>query len=211
MRVVGIVDDVKYSGLAESAPPSFYLPLQQHPWSDQFVVVRTASAPSAAIPAIREAVWSIDRELPLARIRTMDEIISAAAADPRFHTFVLSCFGVLGLVLAIVGVYGVTSYAVSQRTHELGVRAALGARPSDLMRLVLRDSGWLAALGISTGLAGALAVTRATEKLLFGVTPRDPLTLLSVALLLGSAALCASWLPARRAGRVDPLRTIRNV
>jgi putative ABC transport system permease protein len=211
MRVVGIVDDVKYSGLAESAPPSFYLPLQQHPWSDQFVVVRTATAPSAVIPAIRDAVWSIDRELPLARIRLMDEIMSAAAADPRFRTFVLSCFGVLGLVLAIVGVYGVTSYAVSQRTHEMGVRAALGARPSDLMRLVLRDSGSLAVLGIAIGLAAALAVTTATEKLLFGVTPRDPLTLLSVALLLGSAALCASWFPARRAARVDPLRAIRNV
>jgi ABC-type antimicrobial peptide transport system permease subunit len=211
MRVVGVVDDVKYFGLTEPAPPSFYLPLQQHPWSDQFVVVRTAMAPGAVIPAIREAVWSIDRQLPLARIRTMDEIMSAASADARFRTFVLSCFGVLGLVLAVVGVYGMTSYAVSQRTHEMGVRAALGARPSDLMKLVLRDSGWLAGVGIAVGLAGALAVTTATEKLLFGVTPRDPLTLLSVALLLGCAALGASWLPARRASRADPLTTIRNV
>ena len=211
MRVIGIVDDVKYFGLAEAAPPAFYLPLEQHPWSNQFVVVRAAIRPESVIPLINQAVWSIDRDLPLARIRTMDEIMENSAAGPRFRTFVLTCFGVLGLLLALVGVYGVMSYAVAQRTHELGVRAALGARPADLMRLVLKDSGWLAAAGVAIGMAAALAVTSAMEKLLFGVTPRDPLTLICVAVLLASAALGASWIPARRASRADPLTTMRNV
>jgi putative ABC transport system permease protein len=211
MRVIGIVDDVKYFGLAEAAPPAFYLPLEQHPWTDQYVVVRAAIRPESVVALINQAVWSIDRDLPLARLRTMDEIMERAAAGPRFRTFVLTCFGVLGLILALVGVYGVMSYAVAQRTHELGVRAALGARPADLMTLVLKDSGWLAAAGVAIGTVAALAVTSAMEKLLFGVTPRDPLTLISVAGLLAAAALGASWLPARRASRADPLTTMRNV
>lgn len=211
MRVIGIVDDVKYFGLAEAAPPAFYLPLEQHPWTDQYVVVRAAIRPESIVPLINQAVWSIDRDLPLARIRTMDEIMENAAAGPRFRTFVLTFFGVLGLILALVGVYGVMSYAVAQRTHELGVRAALGARPADLMTLVLKDSGWLAAAGVAIGSAAALAVTGAMEKLLFGVAPRDPLTLISVAGLLAACALAASWIPARRASRADPLTTMRNV
>ena len=211
MQVVGIVDDVKYFGLAEAPPPAFYLPFQQHPWTNQYVVVRTAIRPENTVPAIREAVWSIDRDLPLARIRTMDGIMSETVAGPRFRTFVLTCFGMLGLVLALVGVYGVMSYAVSQRAHEMGVRAALGARPADLVKLVLTDAGWLAGIGVAIGIAGALAVTTATEKLLFGVTPKDPVTFVSVAVLLSAAALIASWIPARRASRVDPLSVIRDI
>jgi putative ABC transport system permease protein len=210
MHVVGIVEDVKYYGLAEAPQPAFYLPFRQQPWTQQYVVVRTALSPQAMVPSIREAVWSIDRELPLARIRTMDEIMSAAAAFPRFRTFLLTCFGALGLVLALVGVYGVMSYAVSQRAHEMGVRAALGARPADLLTLVLKDAGVLAALGVIVGIAGALAVTTVTQKLLFGVTPKDPATFVVVSLALTSAALLASWLPARRAARADPLSAIRD-
>jgi predicted permease len=211
MQVVGIVDDVKYFGLAEAPPPAFYLPFAQHPWSSQYVVLRTAIAPQSLVSAIRETVWSVDPNLPLARIRTMDDIMSEAAADPRFRTFVLSSFGILGLVLAVVGVYGVMSYAVSQRAHELGVRAALGARPTQLMALVLRDGGLLAAIGIGAGIAGALGVTTLTEKLLFGVTPKDPVTFTAVTIVLSSAALLASWIPARRAARVDPLLAIREM
>lgn len=140
----------------------------------------------------------------------MDDIMSEAAADPRFRTFILSSFGILGLVLAVVGVYGVMSYAVSQRAHELGVRAALGARPADLVALVLKDAGLLAAGGIVIGIATALAVTTFTERLLFGVTPKDPVTFVGVTLVLSAAALLASWIPARRAARVDPLTVIRD-
>jgi putative ABC transport system permease protein len=174
-------------------------------------VVRTAIAPQSAVPAVREAVWSIDRDLPLAQVRTMDDIMSEAAAHPRFRTFILSSFGILGLVLAVVGVYGVMSYAVSQRGHELGVRAALGARPVDLVMLVLRDAALLAGIGVAVGIAGALAVTTLTEKMLFGVTSKDPVTFVAVTVVLSSAALLASWVPARRAARVDPLSVIRDM
>jgi putative ABC transport system permease protein len=211
MRVVGIVGDVKYDGLAATPEPAFYWPFRQHPWSDQFVVVRTTIEPEAVTAAARDAVWSIDRELPLALVRTMDELRASASADPTFRTYLLGSFGALGLLLALVGVYGVMSYAVSQRAHEMGVRAALGARPRDLVALVLRDAATLAALGIGIGIAGAFAVTSLTEKLLFGVTPRDPATFAGVAVLLGAAALLASWIPARRAGRSDPLGVLRDI
>jgi len=211
MRVVGIVGDVKYDGLAAAPAPAFYWPFEQHPWTDQFVVLRTTTEPEAVTGAVRDAVWSIDRELPLALVRTMDELRAAASADSTFRTYLLGSFGALGLMLALVGVYGVMSYAVSQRSHEMGLRAALGARPWDLVALVLRDAGMLAALGIVIGLVGALAVTSVSETLLFGVTPRDPATFAGVAALLAAAALLASWIPATRAGRSDPLGVLRNL
>ena len=211
MRVIGIVGDVKYDGLAAAPPPAYYWPFPQNPWSDQFVVIRTSLDPASIVPAAREAVWAVDRELPLARVRTMDEIMAEASADPTFRTYLLGSFGALGLVLALIGVYGVMSYAVTQRAHEMGVRAALGARPADLVILILKDAGWLAAIGVTLGTGSALAVTTTIEKLLFGVTPRDPITFVGVAVLLSMAALLASWIPARRASRVDPLSVIRDM
>jgi putative ABC transport system permease protein len=210
MQVVGIVADVKYNGLSNPAEPAYYLPFRQHSWSGQYIAVRSALAPMAVLPSIKQAVWSIDRDLPLARVRTMDQIMSEGSADPRFRTFVLACFGALGLLLALVGVYGVMSYAVAQRAHELGVRAALGARRGDLLALVLHDAARLAALGVVIGLAGAMAATSALERLLFGVTPKDPWTFGAVAFLVAWAALLASWIPARRAARADPLAAMRE-
>jgi putative ABC transport system permease protein len=210
MQIVGIAGDVKYDGLAQAPEPAYYLPFQQNPWTEQYVVVRTASDPAGLAAAAREAVWSVDRDLPLLRVRTMDEMMSEAAADPRLRTVVLACFGVLGLLLATIGVYGVMAYAVTQRSHELGVRAALGARPGDLVRLVVKESGTLVGTGIVIGLAGALALTRFTETLLFQVTPRDPATFITTATVLSLAAILASWLPARRAGRTDPIRVLRQ-
>jgi putative ABC transport system permease protein len=166
--------------------------------------------PSRLVPAVRAAVWSIDNQLPLARIRTMDQMMASASADERFRTFVLTCFGALGLLLAVVGVYGVMSHAVSQRAHEMGVRAALGARPRDVVALVMREALTLALGGLAIGLAAALAVTTATEKLLFGVQPKDVPTFAGAALILTAAALLASWIPARRAARIDPLSAIRE-
>ena len=211
MRVIGIVGDVRYDGLAATPEPAYYWPFSQNPWSDQFVVLRTAVEPGTMVSAAREAVWSIDRELPLAQVRTMDQLMTQASADPTFRTYLLGSFGALGLLLALVGVYGVMSYAVTQRAHEMGIRAALGARPRDLVALIMKDAGRLAAAGIVIGIAGALAVTSVAEKLLFGVTPRDPATFVVVAGLLSAAALVASWIPARRAGRSDPLGALRDI
>ena len=210
MRVVGVVGDVKYNGLAEPVEPAFYLPFQQESWSSQYVVVRAAVDPSSLAGSLNEAVWSIDRELPIARVRTMDRLMGEASADSRFRAYLLGAFGGLGLVLAIIGVYGVMAYAVAQRARELGVRAALGARPKDLVGLVVKDAGLLAAFGIILGLLGAWMLTGLTERLLFQVTPRDPATFIVTATILAGAALLASWLPARRAGRTDPIGVLRQ-
>lgn len=210
MEIVGIAGDVKYDGLAPAPEPAYYMAFEQNPWTEQFVILRTTSDASGLMTAARESVWSIDRDLPLLRMRTMDEAMTEAAADPRLRTFVLGCFGLLGLLLATVGVYGVMAYAVTQRSHELGVRAALGARPGDLVRLVVKESGMLVAVGIVTGVGGALALTQFTQALLFEVTPRDPLTFVATAAILSIAAILASWLPARRAGRTDPISVMRQ-
>jgi putative ABC transport system permease protein len=210
MRIIGVVGDVKYDGLAGAPEPAYYLPFRQQSWSSQFVVIRTAGDPGAAAGSVREAVWSIDRDLPLARLRTMDELIARASADSRFRTFVLVSFGLLGLLLALVGVYGVMAYTVSQRLHELGIRAALGARRTDLLALVLKDAGVIGTIGVGIGLTGAFFATRLTETLLFGVSPKDPVTFAIVAALLLLAAFVASWLPARRAARVEPITAMRG-
>jgi ABC-type antimicrobial peptide transport system permease subunit len=211
MRVVGIVDDVKYRGLAESAAdPAFYRPFQQEPWSSQYVVVRAAVDPSRLVGSVNETVWSIDRELPVARTRTMEQVLGEAAAGSRFRTYLLGAFGGLGLLLAVIGVYGVMAYAVAQRARELGVRAALGARPRDLVGLVVRDAGLLTAAGVIVGLLGAWMLTGLTQKMLYQVTPRDPVTFAVTALILAGAALLASWLPARSAGRIDPIGALRQ-
>jgi putative ABC transport system permease protein len=210
MRVVGIVGDVKYNGLAEPVDPAFYLPFQQESWSSQYVVIRAAVDPSSLVGSIHDAVWSIDRELPIARVRTMDQLMGEASADSRFRAYLLGTFGALGLILAVIGVYGVMAYAVAQRARELGVRAALGARPMDLVRLVVKDAGLIAAAGVALGLLGAWMLTGLTQKLLFQVTPRDPATFVVTAVVLAGAAVLASWLPARRAGRTDPIGVLRN-
>ncbi|PYR94449.1 MAG: ABC transporter permease [Acidobacteria bacterium] len=210
MRIVGVVGDVKYDGLAVTPEPAYYLPFRQHSWSSQFIVVRTAGSPAAAADSVRQAVWSIDRDLPLGRLRTMDELMARASGESRFRTFVLASFGLLGLVLALVGVYGVMAYSVSQRRQELGIRAALGARRTDLVSLVLKDAGVMAVTGVAIGLIGAFFATRLTETLLFGVSPKDPATFAFVAAVLMMAALVASWLPARKAARVEPVTAMRG-
>lgn len=209
MRIVGVVGDVKYDGLAAPPEPAYYLPFRQAPWSSEFVVVRTAGDPARSIDAVRQTVWSIDRDLPLALLRTMDQVMGEASEESRFRTFVLASFGIVGLVLALVGVYGVMAYTVAQRVHELGVRAALGAQRRDLVALVLKDAAMMASAGVTIGLVGALFATRLTETLLFGVTPGDPASFAAASMLLVSAAFLASWIPARRAARVDPMSALR--
>src|SRR3954447_16072857 len=210
MRIIGVVGNVKYDGWAVPPQPAYYMPFRQQPWTSQYVALRTTGEPGAAAESVRRAVWSLDRDLPLARVRTMDELMAQASSESRFRTFVLASFSLLGLVLALVGVYGVMAYTVSQRLHELGIRAALGAKRGDLLSLVLKDAGVMVALGIAIGLGVALFVTRLAETLLFGVSPNDPATFALVAGLLTIAAFVASWVPARRASRVEPITVMRG-
>jgi putative ABC transport system permease protein len=210
MEVVGVVGDIKYSGLDLPVEPTFYMPYRQNTWPGQFVVVRTSTEPAAIVPAVKEVVASLDKDLPLTRVRTMDEFISLSVAPPKFRTALVTIFAATGLLLAAIGIYGVMAYAVAERTRELGVRVALGATSSDVIRLVLRETLVLVGAGIAAGVVGALATTRLMGSLLFGVAPTDAVTFTAIAALLAATALVASYVPVRRATRVDPMVALRN-
>ena len=209
MEIVGVVGDIKYSGLQTAPEPTYYLPYRQNPWNGQFVVVRTTSDPAALATAAREAVASLDKDLPVARLRTMADVMTASVAPPRFRTVLVTIFALVGLLLAAIGIYGVMAYAVAERTHELGVRIALGAERRDVVRLVLGAALVLAAAGVAAGVAGALATTRLIQSLLFGVTSTDAMTFAGISALLFATAIAASWIPTRRALRVDPMVALR--
>jgi len=210
MEIVGVVGDVKYSGLNAPAEPAFYLADRQQPFTRRYVVVRTAADTRAALASIRGALSALDRDLPVSRVYTIDDLMTLSVAAPRFRTTLVSIFAIVGLALAAIGIYGVMAYTVSERTRELGVRVALGATTQDVMRMVLSEAFALAAGGILIGAAGALAATRLMSALLFGVTPTDPATFISIAALLMLTALAGSFVPARRATRVDPISTLRS-
>jgi putative ABC transport system permease protein len=209
MEIVGVVGDIKYSGLQTAPEPTYYLAYRQNPWNGQFVVVRTAADPAALAVAAREAVASLDKDIPVARLRTMNEVMTASVAPPRFRTVLVTIFALVGLLLAAIGIYGVMAYAVAERTHELGLRIALGAERRDVIRLVLGEAFMLAAAGVAVGVAGALATTRLIHSLLFGVTATDATTFAGISALLFATALVASWIPTRRALRVDPMIALR--
>jgi ABC-type antimicrobial peptide transport system permease subunit len=210
MEIVGVVGDVKYSGLNAPAEPAFYLADRQQPFARRYVVIRTAADSRAALASIRGALSGLDRDLPVARLYTIDDLMTLSVAAPRFRTTLVTIFAIVGLALAVLGIYGVMAYTVSERTRELGVRVALGATTRDVMRMVLTEAFALAAVGVVLGAAGALAATRLMAALLFGVTPTDPATFASIAALLMVSALAGSYLPARRATRVDPIATLRS-
>ena len=166
--------------------------------------------PATLVPAIRGVVWSFNRDLPVTQVQTMDEVVDAANAQPRFNLVLLAAFASIALMLAAVGVYGVMSYAVSRRTYEIGLRMALGAKPMDVVRLVVRQGMSVALVGGAVGVVGALALTRLLTGLLYGVAPSDPATFAAVSGLLVLVALLGSYLPARHAARVDPLMALRG-
>ena len=211
--VVGVVADTKQYSLSETPSPSMYLPYAQAPGTfmmqDITLVLRTAADPLALVAAARRAVQAVDPDLPVFDVATMDQLVYRSASAPRFNSALLGVFAALALVLAAVGIYGVMSYAVAQRTHEIGVRVALGAGTSDILLQVARQGMLPAAAGIAIGTAGAWAVTRFLSSLLFGVTPTDPVTFALVPLLLGAVAVLACLLPARRATKVDPVVALR--
>lgn len=206
--IVGVVGNERFKGLAADAPPAVYMPLTQAPMPSA-VLVRMRGDASLAIPLVREAVRGIDPELALFGVEPLEVTISGTLAERRFTMLVLAAFALAALTLAAIGVYGVLSYAVAQRTREIGIRVALGADLARVRRLVLSDGGRLAAVGVALGLAGALALGRVMRSLLYGIGATDPATFAGVAALLGVVALVACWLPARRAAQVDPVEALR--
>jgi putative ABC transport system permease protein len=208
-EIVGVVGDVKQKGLNRETLPHTYEPFAQAPSQFMTMVVRTSIDPNSMVPAIRSEVFEIDNELPLQSVRTLDKVIANSIGQQRFASAVLAVFAAVALLLAIAGLYGVISYAVSQRTHELGIRIALGARVPDVLRLVLKQGMTFVLIGEALGLLGALVLTRLLSGLLFGITPTDALTFGAVTVLLSSVAFLACYIPARKATRVDPLTALR--
>jgi putative ABC transport system permease protein len=209
LHVVGLVGDVHDYGVDKAITPTIYgNALQRLPSSSFTVVVRAQGGPAALVPTMREAVRSLDPQLPL-NFRTLDQVFSSSLDQRRFSLVILVVFGTVALLLAAMGIYGVTSYAVAQRTQEIGIRMALGARMSDVLKLVLRNGMSLVIIGAVVGVAGALAITRVMSSFLFGVAPTDLVTFIAVVVVLLFVALVACYIPARRATRVDPLIALR--
>ena len=208
-EIVGVARDVKFGGLAAGSEPAYYLPASQSPLTDMTLLVRTTNDPKSSIAAVRQAVWSIDPNQPLANINTLEQIVSDSIAQPRLNMLLMMLFGGLALLLSAVGIYGLLSYAVTQRTQELGIRMALGANVTDVLKLVLKQGMLLALIGEAIGLVGAFALTRLLRGLLFGVTPTDTTIFAGVVIVLTLTALLACWVPARRATKVDPLVALR--
>jgi len=209
--VVGVVADVKLTRLDREGAQGLYAPEAQTPSPAMTLVVRTAAGePAGVVPAVRREIGALDRDLAVFNVKTMDELVADSLLLRRFSMLLLGAFAALALILASVGIYGVIAYTVSQRTHEIGVRMALGARRSDIFRLVVGRGMLLTLAGVAAGLIAALSLTRLMESLLFGVSASDPPTFVAIALLLTAVSLAACYVPARRATRVDPLIALRH-
>jgi putative ABC transport system permease protein len=214
--IVGVVGDVRGFGLDKQPNSEIYFPYQQqsllpyHPLPHMHLVVRAASDPSALAATVLGAVRELDKDLPPPSAQTMETVLATSIAERRSNMLLLGAFALLALILAGVGVYGVISYAVAQRTQEIGVRMALGARPLDIITLVMRNGMSLVLIGIAIGIVGALALTRWMASLLFEVSATDPLTFAVIALLLALVAWLACWIPAWRATQVDPMVALRH-
>jgi len=209
-EVVGVVADEKVDNLdSKGDDPGMYVSNEQSPVFFQALVVRTAMAPSGLKLALGRAVHEINKDQTLTDVKTLDQIKAESMASNRLRSLLLTVFAAIAVLLAAIGIYGVISYSVEQRTHEIGIRAALGASKGDLLRLILRGGMLMAGIGLALGLGGAFGLTRLLANLLFGVGERDPLTLGAVAALLTGVALLACYIPARRATKVDPMVALR--
>ncbi len=207
LEIIGVVGNVKGDGLNVTPKPEMYTPLRGFWYA--FFVVRTNQEPSTLASTVRQEVAALDRGVPVYQVATMDQLLSNSLANQRFNLFLLVLFAALALGLAAIGIYGVLAFSVSRRTHEIGIRLALGARPGDVLRLIMRQGMRLVMAGIALGVAGALALTRLMASLLYGVSATDPATFVLVSVLLAMVALIACYVPARRAMRVDPMAALR--
>ena len=208
-EIVGVASDVRSIELREEAAPEFYLSALQDSFGNMFVVVRTSVEPTTLAASIRQAASEVDKTASVSDIKTMDHIVSAAVTQPRFNLVLLGLFSGIALLLSAAGIYGVTAYSVTQRTHEFGIRMALGAQVGDVLRMIIKQGMLLITVGIVLGLIASFLLTRLLRTLLFGVSASDPLTFVAITLLLIFVALVACYIPARRATKVDPLVALR--
>jgi putative ABC transport system permease protein len=209
VTVVGIVGAVSHTSLEVASQPEVYLPFQQNPGLNLTLVTRTRSDPKAFVGAVRREVSALDKDLPVSNIKFMDEIVGKSVAQPRVYALLLGIFAGLALILASIGIYGVMSYTVTQRTHEIGIRMALGARPGDVLKLIIMEGMLLGIGGIVIGLIVSFTLTRVLASQLYGVTATDPVTFAGISLLLLFVALIACCIPALRATKVDPMTAVR--
>jgi putative ABC transport system permease protein len=208
-EIVGVIGDVHHSSLTKAATPELYLPYQQNSWSWGNFFVRTTNDPTSLARSFADAIRSGDKTVPVTNVQLLTQAISDTVSQTRFYTLLFALFGATGLLLTLTGIYGVISYTVAQKTQEIGIRMALGAQASDVLRLVIGQGLILTLLGIGLGLLGALAMTRLMQALLFGVSAADTLTFAVVSAVLALVALVACYVPARRAAKVDPLVALR--
>jgi putative ABC transport system permease protein len=210
LQIIGVVGNVRHVGLDAEPHSEIYQLLGQAQWPSMSVAIRSATSDATSLTsAAQNAVWSVNKDVPLASVRTMQDLIANSVQRRKFSMFLLSIFAAVAMLLAAIGLYGVMSYSVAQRTHEIGIRMALGARRPDVLALVVKQGMALALMGIAAGAMISLAMTRLISGMLFGITATDPLTFAGVAALLGAVAFLANYLPARRASRVDPMVALR--
>jgi putative ABC transport system permease protein len=208
-EIVGVSANVRSLELREEPAPEFYMSSLQEPFTNMFLVVRTVVEPTSVAAAVRGATADVDKSAAVSDVKTMERIVDESVMQPRFNLFLLGLFSAIALLLSAAGIYGVTAYSVTQRTHEFGIRMALGAQVGDVLRMILRQGMLLISAGVVLGLVAAFALTRLLKSLLFGVSVSDPLTFVAITLLLTLVALLACYIPARRATKVDPLVALR--
>jgi len=208
-QIVGVVGDIHQAGLTAAPEPEMYFPEAQRTWSTMSLVARTAKDPSQLSSAVQEQVWALDKDQPVFDIKTMGQVMAESLAARRFTLSLMGIFALIALLLAAIGIYGVISYSVTQRRNEIGIRMALGARGSDVLRVILGQGMLLVLAGMTLGAIGAFTLTRVMSKLLFGVTATDPLTFAVTGIILWCVAMLACYIPARRAMRVDPMVALR--
>jgi putative ABC transport system permease protein len=209
-EIVGVVGDVRSHGLQRPAQSIVYRAVPQDGWRNATLVVRTSGEPLALAETVRKAILSLDPSQPVANVRALTEVVARSLGDRRLTAMLLGVFALAAVSLAAIGLYGVIAFAVTQRTREFGIRVALGATKGDVLGLVLRRGLLLAGIGIACGVAGSFGLTRLLARFLYEVKPTDPITFATVSALLLAVALFASWFPARRAAKVDPMVALRH-